>query len=211
MYGKSTTSQEERDTPAYQVFHTAFEVCIPQYAAVNADVEKTWGTVQMRDKEYERALSQENVHTLRTIAHLAELHAMGTPIVLVNNDRDAIIIYTLIKKHQQQMANHINREVDFVAEGSDEYYRIQTVVEDMEKLDAFAFAIYPMAKNSLPVASRAISLRSRLNRFAMMDKYTDAQLAQRQPELSAGAPTTLADLLTSSSVTKVRTWGKDEQ
>jgi hypothetical protein len=196
-------SEEEKASAAYQVFHTAFEVIIPQYATVAPEEEKAWGTTYYRNKSLEAAIASRSVHTVRTIAKLATLHSQGVPITLVNPVRDAANIYKLIQRHQSDMARHISTEVDFVDPESEMGVRICRLVEDLEVLESFARAIYPKAVALLPYANPNISMQSKINRFKMSRV---ANPSNPEVKLNASAPTSLSDLLSSKQVSLIRSW-----
>lgn len=200
-------TSEERKSAGYKVFHSAFEVILPQYATVSREEEKAWGTLVYKDKSVEASLAARQIHTVRTIAKLAELHSQGVPIVLVNPRRDASVIYNLIQRHLANMANYISSEVDFIDSESEDSVRIRQLVEDLEVLEAFAMAVYPKAVAMLPYANPNISMSSKINRFKMSRSPAPSNNAVK---LAAGEPTTLASLLGSRQMNTIRSWSVDD-
>lgn len=123
-------------SPAYKIFHYYFECAIPAAFAMEEKSRLT-GTLVYENAAKEEGAAREMWWRQQTVAEMIELKKRGATITLKNPQRDAIVIYEMLR-------DHLNKQRGFAVNSLN---GIQAPMEDLVAMDEFAAVVYRVARN----------------------------------------------------------------
>lgn len=197
----------EKKTPAYKVFHWQFQVILPAAYAIPEQDIMTFGTLTTGNKKMDADYANEAVTTYRTIAELTKLYSEGCRITLVNPREDSPKIYDLVQLLLRDWADDFNKGFSVHRKTEEETKRMQSVIKDIELLEAFAEMMYPAAKRVMPAITKSSSLAAKLSQLSSFKLTLSRQgSTETAPAVDKAAPSPFNDNLTSAAKDRVRSW-----
>lgn len=167
--------EQKHHSAAYKIFHYFVETLIPQMYLYSQEYVDKFGLYTSGDEAVDGAAYQNLVKVQLTVIQMAQYHAQGATIALVNPD-ESKQIYGWILEHVNDWQDEVNRDPGL---------RDQVPVEDLRVLDAFAADIYPMARQHVETAvsgSRLFRSLDRLSRRSVKrDMVAPDQVASEIP------------------------------
>lgn len=155
------------DTVAYKIFHRRFRVYLPA-AYAHEFVHELIGTPRYQNSQQEQAAAQEPVLQQRTLADIVEFWDRGARIVFANKE-DTVTAYQWLRDH----LHNYYRQTNFSLR------RSSVPLEDLEKMDRFAEALYETSRNHEKVPSAGSSLERKRDQL-----FANRMMSRQRPNKS---------------------------
>lgn len=126
---------EKQHGTDYYIFEPIFKVTVPQEALRTEEEIRMLGTPTTMNRRIDAALSRQRTTTYMNIARMAEIHAKGHPVGIVNH-ADCKTIYGYVQDHLDAWVKLLNHTLN----------RPKAPYEDLFKLDQFAQAVFQHAR-----------------------------------------------------------------
>lgn len=194
-----------KHTAAYKICHYRFIVRIAQMHLISQQaLDNTW-RVTSGNAAVDRAMAEELVQAQLTIAEMAEHHANGATMSLVNPE-DSTRIYGIIHEHLMDWMRQLQTSVTVS----------NAPLEDLRRLDALAGDVYLIARyywqktpyhgkltDFLQKLSRTVG--GQVGRTSRRDPANILNEPAQQPEQTQ-VHTPMADALAKLAHTRTRSW-----
>ncbi len=192
----------EEDTFAYQLFHSSFEVSMPQAFAYLNPVTEARGTYLSGDKALDREIAFSLVTTYRTLAQLIELVDLGAKLIF-NRVEDIPRAYKILQGFLDEWARRmeINDIVSVIT--PEEKERLREAYKDIEKVEEFIQVMIPAVQRVKPAEKRSEGM----TKLQMLLGITEEHLTTRRAEEASKLKSTpFEDRLTRGAQSRVRRW-----
>jgi hypothetical protein len=124
-----------KHTVAYQIFHYYFKCYMPQHQLYSDAYLSEVGVPTTMNRAIDRELANAPVLCQLTPAEMADKFANGATLTL-QEPKDAVPVYQMIKEHLENWYVIVNDPLDYT----------EPPLEDLQKFEALAQALYPTAR-----------------------------------------------------------------
>lgn len=173
-------SEEEKSSPAWQLFHHRFLCSIPSSWARSEHDIKRFGTPTSGSKVIDREIAALPANVYRSAAEMADLHYKGVSIRL-HHPADALKIRTLIINHIDAWAKRLNNDYAIMKPTEEQSDQLMELMDDITKLESFLLTVDPVArKQGLPTAHGSLVAKFRQFGFNVQRMSELAQSPEQQ-------------------------------
>lgn len=192
----------EEDTFAYQLFHTSFEVSMPQaFAYLNPHTEQR-GTFMSGDKALDKEIAYSMVTTYRTLAQLVELVELGARLAF-NRVEDIPRAYKILQGFLDEWVQRmeINDIVSVIT--PEEKERLREAYADIQKVEEFVNVMIPAVQRVKPAEKRSAGMNMLHSLLGITEDQLNAKRSEQAAKLTS---TPFDDRLTRGAQSRTRRW-----
>lgn len=192
----------EEDTFAYQLFHSQFEVSMPQaFAYLNPGHERR-GVYTSGDKALDREIAMSMVTTYRTLSQLIELSENGARLCF-NNLADVSRAYLILQGFLDEWVARLELNDIVAVISPEEKERLNIAYKDIQQVEEFINLMIPAVQRTKPAQQRSKGLTMLHQLLGITEDQLLANRAQQASELKH---TPLEDRLSRGALTRARRW-----
>lgn len=194
--------KSEKDTPAYRLFHSFFDVSIPAAFVRTESDQAMFGYLSTGDAVHDNQNAHGHVKVMRTIPTLAELLDLEVEINVVRPEKQIPIMEALIREHIDSLLTIYNstQNQTFVEQEFD----TPELREDIECLERFLCWLLKRPREVLPTDKISTDLGAKLKSFAVLGKHRNAEPPISIP--ASNAPDSFKARLTLAGRTRIQKW-----